>query len=160
MLDTFRLCQDIKDAVGAKRFAAAVGRTLQTVYAWSRDPQDPEADGSPNLFDWLEAVVDVLASRPEGRPVLVKLRAWTDALFARALGAWTPQPLTRDTMAAKTSTVLKEFGEFVGQCCPEGFDRERLLKEGAEAVEAIERLMRAAQEGLEKDAPERVRKVG
>ena len=148
MIETWKLSAAIKDAVGAKRFAAAVGRTLQTVYSWCRDPMDPEQDGSPNLFDWLEAVIDTLAARPEGRPVLIQLRCWTVGTIDRALGAWQPLPLTRDTLAIEAGESVREFGEFLRQCCPDGFDRDRLLKEGAEAVEAIERLMAAAQEGI------------
>lgn len=150
-MDTFRLCSAIKDAIGAKRFAVAVGRTQQTVYDWCRDPQDPEAQGSTNLLDWFEAVVVLLGSRPEWRPVLVQLRAWVVGVIDRALGAWQPQPLTRDTLAVKTSAALREFSEFVGECAPAGFDRERLAKEGAEAIAEIERLMRAAERGLEEE---------
>lgn len=151
MMDTWQLCGRIKEAIGAKRFAAAVGRTLQTVYTWMRDPQDPEQDGSPNLFDWLEAVVDALAARPDGRSVLIQIRCWFLGVIDRALGAWQPQPLTRDELAYQTGETVREFGELLRECCPDRFDRAQLIKEGAEAVDAIQRLMAAVQEGMDQE---------
>lgn len=143
MIETHQLVQAIKGAVGMKRLAHAVGRTVAHVYTWTHDPADPNAEGKPNLFDWLEAVVDVLASRPEGRPVLLLIRSWFNSLIDRALGAWTPQPMTRDAVAHETSRALREFSDLVEECGADELCRERLVKEGAEAIEAIERLMRS-----------------
>lgn len=157
-METWKLCLAIKETLNAKRFAAAVGRTQQTVYAWSRSADDPEQDGSPNLFDWLEAVVDALAARPGGRPVLIQIRRWFIAITDRALGAWNPQPLTRDALAAETATLLREFADLVAECCPDAFDRARFIKEGAEVIAAVDRLMQAAQAGLtEEEIPADVR---
>lgn len=157
-METFRICDTIKDALGAKRFAAAVGRTLQTVYSWCRDQHDPNADGERNLFDWFEAVVDALAARPEGRPVLIQLRSWMLTVIDRALSAWKPQQLTPDALVHETSRVLREFSDFIDECGSEDFCRDRLAKEGAEAMEAIERLIRSAHGGMESE--KQVRKIG
>lgn len=150
MIETHQLVQRIKEAVGLKRFAQAVGRSLGHVYGWTHDPHDPNSDGKANLFDWLEATVDLLASRPEGRPVLLLIRSWFNALIDRGLGAWTPQPMTRDGLAHETSRALREFSDLVDECGAEDFCRERLVKEGAEAIEAIERLMRSVSGGVRK----------
>lgn len=149
MIESWQLAGAVKDALGAKRFAAAVGRHLQTIYSWSRDPMDPEQDGSTNLFDWLEAVVDALAARPEGRPVIIRIRIWFLAVTDRALAAFQPRAATREELAMHTSETMREFSEFLRECCPDGFDADRLMKEGAEAIDAIKRLLAAVQQGVE-----------
>lgn len=151
MTETWQLSKAIKDTLGAKRFAAAVGRTVQTVYSWSRDPLDPEQDGSTNLFDWMEAVVEALAIRPEGRAVIVRLRMWFIGLTDRALSAFQPRAITRDELAMHTSEAIREFSDLLRECAPDNLDPERIAKEGAEAIDAIQRLQAAVQAGVEED---------
>ncbi len=151
MIESWQLAAAVKDALSAKRFAAAVGRTLQTIYSWTRDPHDPEQDGSTNLFDWMEAVIDALAARPEGRPVITRIRLWFLAVTDRALGAFQPRPATRDELAMHTSETVREFSELLAQCCPDGFDADRIMKEGTEAIDAIKRLLSAVQEGVQEE---------
>src|SRR5690606_38807911 len=108
-----------------------------------------DGTGTRNDLDRIEMLVDVLAARPHARPVLRELHLWFDSLFRRALGREEPAPLTDVELAHRLGHVVREFGEFLETCDARDLDPKRVLQEGSEAMDAIERLIRAAQAGVE-----------
>lgn len=148
--DTNEIYAAAIEAVGAKRVANALGYSLQHTYRLARPTMDldPDGTGARSDLDRIEALVNLLAAYPDGRPVLMRMRSAYDEMFDRALGAWQPVPLTRDSLAERAGKTVKEFAEFLATCSADGFDGQRLQREGAEAIEAIERLMRSASVGM------------
>jgi hypothetical protein len=147
--DTHELYRAAIDAIGAKKVAHALGLSLSHTYRLQRPPMDEsdgDGTGARSDADRIEMLVDVLAAHPYARPVLHRGRLHFDALFRRALDREDMRPLSAEALAAQVGGVCKEFGEFLRECGPM-LEPHRVLKEGAEAIEAIERLIRAAQVG-------------
>lgn len=162
MIETHLLYESAIRAIGAKKVANAMSLSLAYVYRLRQPPMaiDAESNGADrNDFDRVEALIDVLAAYPAGRPVLVLMRTWFNAITDRALGVWKPEPISAERRAAKTAHCLREFAEFIEAAGGGELDTERLQKEGADAIEAIERLMTACALGME-DEPEEVRRIG
>lgn len=163
-METSDLYRDAIEAAGAKRLAHALGISLSHAYRLARPTMDvdPDGTGARSDLDRLEALVDLLASRPEGRPVLVKMRQWTDALFRRALGAWAGPALDEDTLADQVGRAVKEVGEAISRCqravleCPDR--RGELRKELHEAIAELKTL--DARLAAIVDEPVQVRKIG
>lgn len=149
-IETHQIMGHALEVAGAKRVAHTLGLSLGHTYKLARHPMDasdPEGTGVRNDLDRIEALADLLASRPGGAAVLVEMREWFDGLFERALGTRPSAGLTPERMASEASRTLTEFGQFIAECRPGAYDPERLVREGAEAVAAIESLMRAAAMG-------------
>jgi len=151
MYETHELMRRIIDTVGAKVVAHALHLSLSHVYRMARHPMDaddPDGTGTRNDLDRIEMLVDVLAARPHARPVLRELHLWFDALFRRALDREEPAPLTDIELARRLGHVVREFGEFLETCDARDLDPKRVWQEGSEALDAIERLLRAVQAGV------------
>jgi hypothetical protein len=163
-MDTSEIYRDAMEAAGAKRLAHALGLSLSHAYRLARPTHDvdPDGTGARSDLDRLEALVDLLASRPQGRPVLVKMRQWTDALFRRALGAWAGPALDDDSLAEQVGRAVKEVGEAIARCqrvvleCPE--KRAELRRDLHEAIAELKALDAALAEVV--NEPARVRKIG
>lgn len=132
------------DAAGAKRVAQALGLSLGYTYRFARhpmDPHDPDGTGAANPLDRIEALAELLAVRPEGRPILVELQRWFGGLFDRLLSDRAPERLTVDRFHAHVGQVMKEAGEAVAKCQSSALAcaqmREGLRRELAEAIAAL-----------------------
>ena len=84
--DTSAIYARAIDTVGAKRVAHALGLSLSHTYRLQRPTMDvdPDGTGARSDLDRIEALVDLLAARPEGRPVhtLQELIEWGQDLLA------------------------------------------------------------------------------
>lgn len=144
--DTNEIYRHAIEAVGAKRLAPALGLSLSHLYRLQRPTMDAEPDGTGarSDLDRVETMVDLLAARPSGRPVLVEMHGWFDALFDRALGAWGGDRLTPDRFHAQVGRAVKEVGEVIARCQDEalGCDelRRGLRREIQEAVAELSAL--------------------
>lgn len=160
--DTSDLYRHAIDAVGAKRVAHALGLSLSHTYRLQRPTMDVDADGTGarSDLDRLETLVDLLAARPAGRPVLIELRGWMARLFDRALGAWAEADLSEDAFTAQVGRAVQEFGEALTCCRAEVLHqserRRALRKELREAIAALEGLDRSLEEPAAGDALRRV----
>lgn len=142
-IETWELFDRLNKAAGPKRIANALGVALGSVYRWGRHPMDadqPDGTGAANPLDRLEMLVEVLAMRPNARPVLIELQLWTKHLFARSLGQWQHQPMTDEKRVGKAARCLREFADFIEAAGEGELDPERLHKEAGEAIDAIEAL--------------------
>lgn len=148
-MQSHQLYARLLDVLEAPRLARALGiRRVDSVYRLARHPadiEDPDGTGARNDFDRIEAVIEAAVLRPGGRALVRQIQIWFEALFRRVLDGWQPEPLTDCRLMQKTATAVSEFGDFLGTCTPGEIDPERISKEGAEAIEAIERLVLAAQ---------------
>lgn len=147
MTETHELYRAAIDAIGAKKVAHALGLSLSHTYRLQRPPMDEsdgDGTGARSDVDRIEMLIDVLAAHPYARPVLHQWRLHFEAMFRRALDREEIRPVSDEALARKVGDVCREFGEFLRECGPT-LDARRVLKEGAEAIEAIERIIRAAQ---------------
>lgn len=142
MTESDQIYQHAIEAVGAKRIARALGLSLGHVYRFARPTmeEDPSGTGCRSDLDRLEELVDLLAARPEGRPVLVEIRQHVRAMLDRALGAWRCEALTPEGLVALEAAALREVGEALTACAWEGLDRSAARKEVREAIAALEAL--------------------
>lgn len=146
MHDTSDLYRSAIEAVGAKRIAHALGLSVSHVYRLQRPTMDvdPDGTGARTDLDRLETLVDLLAARPAGRPVLIEIRQWLDALFDRALGAWGGSELTVDRFHAQVGMVAKKVGEAIARCQRDALScadfRGALRKELQEAIAELTKL--------------------
>lgn len=145
-METWQIIRLAIDETSDVAIAQGTGYDRSTIHKMGRHPADvenPDATGVQNFLDRVEGFIHQLAVRPKGRPVLRVLRTWFNAKCDEAVGGDTCA-LTAEELSQHTARICKEFGELVTECRPGDCDTRRLVKEGAEAVEAIERLMRAA----------------
>lgn len=161
-MDTSEIYRSAIDVAGAKRVAQALSLSLSHTYRLQRAAmdEDPEGTGARSDLDRIEALVDLLAARPAGRPVLVQMRQWFDALFDRALGAWGGGQLCVDRFHALFGEATREVGEAVSRCQREALEceelRAALRKELQEAIAALSELDGA----LARRPANEVRRVG
>lgn len=160
--ETSELYARIIAAVGAKRVAHTLGLSLSHTYRLQRPTMDadPDGTGARSDLDRIEALVDLLAARPEGRPALVELKQWFDGLFDRALGAWGGSELTVDRFHAQVGLAVREVGEAIARCQRDALEcgelRGALRKELHEAIAELSALDSA----LGRTESETVRKIG
>lgn len=149
-METWQIVRAAIDAITDKAVAYAMGYDRGTVHRMARHPQDaddPDGTGSKNIFDRVEGLIQALAVRQAGRPVLTTLRAWFNGVCDDALGLTTPEPLTPEALSQHTALMCREFGEMVSECRPGDCDHERLIREATQCRDAIDRLIRAAMRG-------------
>lgn len=147
MIESHQVIAHALEVLNAKRVAHALGLSVAYVYKLARpmaDADAPDATGARNDLDRIEALAEALATRDEGRAVLVAMRTWFDDLFARTLGERESETLTRERLTLEAGRVLREVGEFLAQCDPAALQYERLVKEATEAIAAIERVIQLA----------------
>lgn len=124
----------------AKKMSAVLGVGLQQVYRLGRPPEE---DGSRTDLDRLELLLDLYGSHPEMRPTLRLARIYIESVFARVLDGEDASAVTGVSLARDGATVLREVSEFVATLDePDQMDTMRALREGAEALNAIEAMLR------------------
>lgn len=134
------LWNDVVRACGAKRLAAAIGRHLATIYRW--------AEGENGLLDWWETTINLLALRPGGRPVLIRLQAWSEGLFRRALCLGQQSPISTAALRRQAVLLLRETADVI-ECCGAGeVNRELLLKDAVEVKDLVERIIASVEAGV------------
>ncbi len=145
MTESSDIYQHAIEAVGAKRIAQALGLSLSHVYRLARPTmeEDPNGTGARSDLDRLDTLVDLLAARPGGRPVLVEMRAYLVGMLDRALGAWGGGELTHGRLLALQGEAVKEIGEALVRCDWERLDRGAARREIQEAIAALETLAAA-----------------
>lgn len=154
MFDTSELWAEVIEAAGPKKAAAAVGRDISTIYRWARSKWDvdPDGTGSNGLFDWFEAVVEVLAARPSARPTLRKLQLWSDALFRRVLDHHETKPLPQDELRRKAGAMLHNTADLLEGLSGGQVDTDRVVNVALETRELLERIIAAVEVGERKSA--------
>lgn len=155
MHDSHELFAASIEVIGAKKVASALNLSLAHTYRLQRSPldEDPNGTGARNDVDRIEQLVDVLAAHPRARPVLHRWRLYFDALFRRAIDHEDARPVSEGAFAERVGQAVIEFGEMLKQCGSD-VDPARVAKEGAETIEAIERLVRSALAGVTPDNAE------
>lgn len=114
-MQTHELCARIADdqeGIGKARFATATGRNQRTIEYWTHDPMSADDPlGHPNIFDWIEAVLEALAARPHARPLLHLVEMWFKRLFDRLLRRVERTPTTEPEVLARLATAAREHGD-------------------------------------------------
>ena len=125
--------------VGPKKVAAVHGIGVQQAY---KIAQPEEAGGSRTDLDRFLLFVDMLGAYPSARPMLKRMRLYIDAQFARVLDGETV-PLTELDFVREGAVVLKEVSEFLAELDePERMNLMKAVREGSEAAQAVEGLLR------------------
>lgn len=154
--DTWQPCDFIQaaiDEIGAKKVAAALGVGVQHVY---RLGKPEESGGSRTDLDRLVHLIDVLGSHPAARPLLKQLRLYINCQFARVLDGEQLEPLTAASVFREGGMVLKEVSEFVAELDEPGrMDTRKVLREGHEALHAVELLVQRIMAMPMKETPRR-----
>lgn len=149
MRETWQLCREIRSAIGRRRFSRATGRDENTIDYWCREPmsvRNPDGTGSHNLLDWIEAVLETMATIPGARPVLLLIEQWFRALFDRLLRRIDGDPLDcSDERILRGSQLAKEHGEAMEKFLTLEDDPETLSSALNEALEARHEWDRAVQ---------------
>lgn len=147
MIEPDYLYRRLTKVVGAKRLATLLGLSLSHLYRLGREPMDvdPDGTGARNDFDRIEVAVEAAALRPGGAEVVREVELWFDALFARVRQVRPVEPLDADEIPAHASRIMREAADVIDECGRRGCEPTRLVKEIAEAMEALERLSLAAQ---------------
>lgn len=137
-LDTHVIYRRALDVAGPKHVAHALGLSLGHVYRCARDPMDVDGEGTGarNDLDRLQALAELLATRPGGAAVLVQMREWTDALFDRLLGQSTQHS---PVSMADMGDLAREYAEFAQNVNAEP---SVVNKEGAELIAKTVDIMR------------------
>ena len=153
-METSDIYRHAIEAVGAKRVAHALGVSLGHTYRLQRPTMDIDADGTGarSDLDRIEALVDLLASRPEGRPVLVEMRGYLTSTLDRALGAWEGGALTESRLLSLQGKACREVGEALVRCDWHRLEPDAARKEIREAIAALEEMDAAIGQGLEDEA--------
>lgn len=142
--ETWELMREVIETAGDKRTADSLGVSRTHVHRQARHPMDaddPDGTGQRNHLDRTEALIEMLAMRGErARPLLRILRLWHDELFERALERGEVGSLTGE----KAGITTIKYGEFLTSCS--SADAKRIVKDGAEVIEMVERVMRAAKQ--------------
>lgn len=140
MRETWQLSRDIRSAIGRRRFSRAVGRDENTVDYWCREPmsiRNPDGSGSHGLLDWIEALLETMATVPAARPTLLVIEHWFRATFDRLLRRIDGDPLDcSDERLLRASAVSVEHGEAMEKFLLAQDDTESLSAALNEALEA------------------------
>lgn len=147
MIEPHHLYRRLTEVVGAKRLAVLLGMSLSHLYRLGREPldTDPDGTGARNEFDRIEVAVEAASLRPGGQEVVREVELWFHALFARVRQVRPVAPLSSAEIPAHASKIMREAADVIDECSRGGCEPIRLVKEIAEAMEALERLSLAAQ---------------
>lgn len=148
MIEPHHLYHRLTQVVGAKRLAAILGVSLSHLYRLGREPMDvdPEGTGTRNEFDRIEAAVEAAALRPGGQELVREIELWFQALFARARQVRAVEPLRAEDIPVHATRIMREAADVIEECGRDGHGCDkRMLKEIAEAIEAMQRLSLAVQ---------------
>lgn len=147
MIEPHHLYAKLTKVIGAKRLATLQGLSLAHIYRLGREPMDldPDGTGARNDFDRIEVAVEAASLRPGGQEVVREVELWFHALFTRVRQVRPVAPLDSGEIPAHASKIMREAADVIDECGRTGCDRTRLVKEIAEAMEALERLSLAAQ---------------
>jgi len=150
-METSEIYRRALEAIGAKKFAHALGVSLGHAYRLARPTMDVDADGTGarSDLDRLETLIDLLAARPEGRPVLVELRSYLTGLLDGALGAWSGGELTEGRLLSLQGKACREVGEALVRCDWNRLEPEAAKREIEEAIAALEELHAAVRQHVE-----------
>lgn len=149
MIEPHYLYRRLTEVVGAKKLSLIMGISLSHLYRLGREPMDtdPEGTGSRNEFDRIEVAVEAAALRPGGKEVVREVELWFQALFTRVRQVQPVEPLRIEDLPGHASRIMRETADVIEECGRAGGCSERLGKELAEAMEAMQRLYLASQVG-------------
>lgn len=145
-----------RSLLGAEKLRRVLGfRTVQSVYPLCHPTleENPDANGLRNPQDRMDDLKDALASHgDDGRALLVEWQMREELEHARRVGAKSVRADAREVGEA-----VSAFGEFLTVCGdPEKWTSEcaeRVVREGAEAVNEIMDLIRAAVQVVKDERP-------
>lgn len=141
-------------ALSPKKVHRVTGYALGHLYAFMRDPQDPEHPDATGVRDPVERLVslfEAMATYPSLRPLLREWRLFFEGLFARLLDHHeTPASITHGDLVRLAGECAREDGESIAETIAEG-DDEKALAETLESIEKRTQLARALQAKIEQD---------
>lgn len=130
---------------GVRPLMRAAGLSTESSgYRWGRAPlsdEDPDATGAVNLLDRFEAVARMLATYPRARWILLRLEAWTRALFDQLLRR-DEIDVCDDELLSHLGDLAREHGETLGKCLKEPMDCDEALREALEDRDVLEQVIR------------------
>lgn len=139
--------------LGAHKMARTLGfKSERSVYPLCHPTyaENPDGNGARNPQDRLDDLKDALATHEDGRALLVEWQLRDELEHARRIGG---RAVRADSREVGESTVA--YGEFLTACGdPEKWTQaqaEKVVREGAEAVNEIMDLIRAAMEVVKQD---------
>lgn len=144
--DAPRMQRRIHDVVQVKNLAPLMGLSDGHVSKMGRDAMDTDVNGSGvrGPLDHIRTYFLLLSIHgAEGRAVAVELREWLNHQADEALGVTALQPSTTDIRFRAMADAMKEAGEAFSKCDPASPDFAVVSKEFSEAIEAMQRVIRA-----------------
>ena len=129
---------------GVRPLARIAGVTESSAYRWGRavlTDEDPDATGAINPLDRFEAIVRMLASYPRARWILLRLEAWTRALFDQVLHLSEPDPAD-EAVLPLLAKQAKEGGALVSELLDGENDHDEDLRAALALQDTVTRLVR------------------
>lgn len=148
---------------GVRPLARVLGITEAATYRQGREPlsdEDPDATGAFNFLDRFEAVVRMLASYPRARWILLRLEAWTRALFDQVLHR-DEVDITDDALLPRLGKLAREHGETLAECLDGDCDHDAALREALEDRDVLDQVIRILEARADhNDVTPAIRRVG
>jgi hypothetical protein len=142
-VESHQLFEAAKEALGAKYAAEVMGISAAHYYVLCTDPMARSTMVRDDVMR-ITQLVDAMASRPHAKPKIVMWRLFFDDLFVRAIERDEATPLTCQDTLAHAERLTSEFCDVLKEC-RQGFNADRITKEGADLIAAVTNLIRCAE---------------